>query len=115
MIGLVAAVVLAAVALAAPLAQAVACPDNTNKDAHECLLNNNKMCWDVKDGNLKPGELVYLYNKNKAQADGWANGERFVSSKRPFTIRPWTRVSRTATRCSSSRRSCTGSWSAVSA
>jgi hypothetical protein len=86
-IGLVAAVVLAAVALAAPLAQAAARPDNTNKDAHECLLNNNKMCWDVKDGNLKPGELVYLYNKNKAQADGWATVNDFVSSSWPFTIR----------------------------
>jgi len=86
-IGLVAAVVLAAVTLAAPLAQAAAGPNNTNKDAHECLLNFNQMCWDVKDGNLKPGQLVYLYNKNKAQADGWATVNDIVTASWPFTIR----------------------------
>jgi len=86
-IGLVAAVVLAAGALAAPLAQAAARPNSTNDDAHECLLHFNKMCWDVKDGNLRPGQLVYLYNKHKAQADGWATVNDFVQSNWPFTIR----------------------------
>ena len=84
--GLVAAIVLAAVALAAPLAHAATGPDNTNDDAHECLLNFNKMCWDVKDGNLRPGQQVYLYNKHQAQADGWATVYDVVQSNWPFTI-----------------------------
>jgi hypothetical protein len=84
--GLAVAIVLAAGTLAAPLAHAATGPDNTNHDAHECLLNVAKMCWDVKDGNLKPGQQVYLYNKHQAQADGWATVYDVVQSNWPFTI-----------------------------